>query len=165
MSISYEIHRYCIERVCEILTRDPKSDVETIIRKPILSYFETYFKDLKAKTIVPNIPIWTAWDFLDDFSSYYVRCYGNYPRNCSRIHFFSIEFDENKFKQLLTRTRKPNLKSIQSGNYLGFVVTKGLPSTVVGRTCLTTYPEDEGRRHFPIVRSVRGKPDRDPTSG
>jgi hypothetical protein len=42
-------------------------------------------------------------------------------------------------------------RNIQEG-YLGFVVVKPLPRTVIGRTCLKTYPI-ENRRYFPIVRS------------
>jgi hypothetical protein len=45
-----------------------------------------------------------------------------------------------------------NAKRLQDG-YLGFVVVKPLPQTIIGRTCLITYPADGGRRSFPILRN------------
>jgi len=36
-------------------------------------------------------------------------------------------------------------------NYLGFMVLKPLPQTIVGRTCFKTYPDDGNRRHFPTL--------------
>lgn len=36
--------------------------------------------------------------------------------------------------------------------YLGFVVIKPLPQTFIGRTCLKTYDDDNGRRHYPVTR-------------
>ncbi len=42
-------------------------------------------------------------------------------------------------------------KDLQDG-YLGFIVVKPLPRTIIGRTCLKTYDSKGGTRHFPIVR-------------
>ncbi len=36
--------------------------------------------------------------------------------------------------------------------YLGFIVVKPLPETIVGRTCLRTY-QDDPSRHFPVLRT------------
>jgi hypothetical protein len=39
-----------------------------------------------------------------------------------------------------------------SNSYIGFIVVKPLQKKFVGRTCLKTYPDEDGRRNFPILR-------------
>src|SRR5271166_6978671 len=44
-----------------------------------------------------------------------------------------------------------NLSRMTKNDYLGFVVVRPLPQTVIGRSVLRTYDEDNGqRRHFPV---------------
>ncbi|MBN1900638.1 hypothetical protein JW926_04845 [Candidatus Sumerlaeota bacterium] len=38
-------------------------------------------------------------------------------------------------------------------SYLGFIIIRPLPGSVIGRTCLRTYPPDGGRRRFPVTRT------------
>lgn len=46
-----------------------------------------------------------------------------------------------------------SLKESLQQNYLGFIVVKPLPMTIIGRTCLVTYPKEGGKdRYFPIIR-------------
>lgn len=115
-------------------------------------YFSDYFSVLCAKTIVVE-PDYVDHDFLEDFAAYYVRCFEPYKRTTTRLHFFSTDFTEDQFRQTLTDPASElGAQQIQD-SYLGFVVVKPLPQTVVGRTCLKTYPDDGGRREFPILRS------------
>lgn len=39
-------------------------------------------------------------DFLDDFAGYYVRCFTDYGRICSRFHFFRESFGEPEIERL-----------------------------------------------------------------
>jgi len=92
-------------------------------------------------------------DFLEDFAAYYVRCFSTYSKVCARLHFFNIEFTQGDFEEYLKSSADVKISpdSLQKG-YLGFVVIKPLPQTVIGRTCLKTYPPED-RRYFPIARS------------
>ena len=68
--------------------------------------------------------------------------------------FFGIPFTEKQFEDLL-RGNGSSLTVMQMQEaYLGFVVVKPLPQTIIGRTCLKTYDEtvDSGRRNYPITR-------------
>jgi hypothetical protein len=150
--LPYEVHRYSIERLLEFLTRHVGNDPHIVCSKPHATYFETYFQHLDAKTIVAEIP-YIDRDFLEDFAAYYVRCFKDYHRKCIRLHFFTEDFTREDFEKLLRRPLvKKKLEELQK-NYLGFVVVKRLPATVVGRTCLVTYQDDPDRRCFPIIRS------------
>ena len=89
--------------------------------------------------------------YLGDYAEYYVRCFRDYPRKYVRLHFFRLAFSSEDFENcLLGKSGQADHESLQT-DYLGFIVLKPLPRTIIGRTCLVTYP-GEGRRHFPATR-------------
>jgi hypothetical protein len=110
-------------------------------------YFREYFDALSAKTIVVERH-YIDRDYLEDFAGHYVRCFANYEKTCTRLHFFASSFDEEMFVRVLLGQNDAKVL----GQYLGFVVLKPLPRTIVGRTCLATYGSEEGRRHYPVLR-------------
>ncbi len=113
-------------------------------------YFREYFGRIGAKTIVVENE-YVDRDYLEDYAEYYVRCFQEYPRKCTRLHFFKVAFSSEDFSNcLLGNGDSLSLELLQT-NYLGFIVLKPLPRTIIGRTCLITYPCD-GRRHFPATR-------------
>ena len=114
-------------------------------------YFENYFSTLGAATILIEKE-YVDRDFLEDFAAYYVRCFYPYERKCSRLHFFSHAFASDDFDALLCGTNGGLTEQELQNAYLGFIVVKPLSQTIIGRTCLKTYPEDNGRRWFPITR-------------
>ncbi|MFC5694846.1 hypothetical protein ACFPU0_04645 [Pseudomonas sp. GCM10022186] len=115
-------------------------------------YFEEYFHELKAKTIVVE-ENYIDRDYLEDYAAYYDRCFRDYPRRTHRLHFFDIEFTEDDFDAFLAGGSDLLSEQQLQASYLGFVVVKPLPQSVVGRTCLKTYPSDNGRRFFPSLRT------------
>lgn len=128
------------------------ADEKWISKKLHLVYFKEYFEELGAKTIVVEED-YIDRDYLEDYAAYYDRCFQNYGRRTLRLHFFDLEFDEEVFVTAVTAGEGcAQEKSLQDA-YLGFVVVKPLPQSVVGRTCLRTYPNDGGRRHFPCLRT------------
>lgn len=122
--------------------------LQTKQHKPFL---DGYLTELGARTIVVE-PAYTDKDYLQDYASYYVSCFHGYARTTARFHFFSVAFDQAALEDLLEGNLSTlSTEALQSA-YLGFVVVKPLPQTVLGRTCLQTYPSDNGRRHFPVVQ-------------
>ena len=120
-------------------------------------YFQSYFghEGIAAKTILIESHYIDKY-FLDDYAGFYVRCFDHYVRVCSRLHFFKNEFSKTDFSKLLLDENSgfkiENLKK----NYLGFIVVKKLPITVIGRTCLDTYKATEAElRKFPIKRDYK----------
>jgi hypothetical protein len=143
---------YNIDVLVECLAEASLASKEEVQRKLHRQYFSDYFSVLDAKTIVVE-PNYVDHDFLEDFAAYYVRCFEKYERTTTRLHFFSTAFTEEQFRNtLINPAAELNAQRLQD-SYLGFVVIKPLPQTIIGRTCLKTYPNDGGRREFPILRS------------
>ena len=117
----------------------------------VAQYISRYLEKLEAKTIVVEL-VYTDGDYLDDYSAYYVRCFNAYHRHCKRIHLFSSSFDEAEFKRLIVRDVAYDAFESIVDSYLGFIVARPLPNAVVGKTVLSTYPSDEGRRQYTSLR-------------
>ncbi len=143
----YSLEPYSIDALRRLLSDEARAPLGVVARKLHLDYFEGYFKDLGAKTILVERN-YIDRDYLEDFASYYVRCFKDYPHVCTRLHFFRDTITEKDFELALKGADAKTL----SASYLGFVVVKPLPQTIIGRTCLRTYEDDNGRRHYPSTR-------------
>lgn len=148
---SFEVHPYSIDTLRRVLAERASTGQHVVDAKTHSVYFECYFKTLKAATILIENE-YVDHDFLEDFAAYYVRCFYPYVRWCSRLHFFDLAFTTGDFDALLRGENGSLTELALSKSYLGFVVVKPLPQTVIGRTCLKTYPSDGGRRSYPITR-------------
>lgn len=162
MDRPFEVHPYDIAALERLLAEKSGAFVEVIHQKLHSLYFQEYFDALGAKTIIVE-PDYVDRDFLEDFAGYYVRCFPDYRRKCTRLHFFARPFSEAEFEGLLSRALDDDHVRGLQDDYLGFVVVKPLPQTVVGRTCLRTYPRN-GHRFYPIAR-LRGESLWDPVGG
>ncbi len=156
MSSNFKVVGYSIGELKSVLAGNSKASIHLIESKIYIVYFEEYFDTLKARTIIVEYN-YVDRDFLEDFAGYYVRCFPDYKRYCTRIHFFDRSFTEDDFKNLISACENNLLteKDLQD-SYLGFVIVKPLPKTIIGRTCLRTYPKNnagkDGERFFPIIR-------------
>lgn len=145
----YEVHPYSIDTLRAILSKKSGAPEDIVSSKLHHYYFQGYFQEIGAKTIVAEDG-YTDRDFLEDFAGYYVLCFRPYERKCTRLHFFSMAFGAEQFEGLLRGNGALKSDEVRTA-YLGFVVVKPLPQTIVGRTCLATYAV-EGRRNYPITR-------------
>ncbi|WP_282160379.1 hypothetical protein [Ulvibacterium marinum] len=98
--------------------------------------------ELAVKTIVIE-DNYISKDFLDGHASYYSYCFENYPNVCKRVHFFRNEFDEKTFQNQILEKNDDFWE-----DYLGFVVVKPIPITVIGFTVLKTYSNHGSLRSF-----------------
>jgi hypothetical protein len=110
-----------------------------------------YLRELGAQTIVVEDP-YTDAGFLDDYTEYYARCFADYSRRCKRLHFFRRELTDADLRGLIRRPLSKNEAEALDREYLGFIVARPLPQTIIGRTVLRTFADDGGRRHFPATR-------------
>ena len=120
---------------------------------PQARYLYGYLEHLEAKTILAECD-YTDGDFLDDYASYYAKSFDNIPRHCRRLHFFGETFTEADFRRTLLGADatgpgdEPARTVALQESYLGFVVIRPLPETIIGRTVLRTYEDDGKRRHY-----------------
>ncbi len=116
--------------------------------KAQVRFLHRYLDSLGCKAMVVEHD-YTDRNFLEDYAAYYVRCFEGYSRVCTRLHFFSRTMDRRALQAAIV---SDDAKALQD-SYLGFVVIKPLPLTVIGRTCLTPFPATEERpRSFPTVQ-------------
>ena len=133
--------------VVDVLSRHSIADKGFVDLKPHVDYLVDYCNAIGVKTILVE-PEYIDRDFLEDYAGYYVRCFANYRSTCTRLHFFGFKFSRQQFGRcLLGKGQKLKATLQRPGSYLGFVIVKPLPRTIVGRTCLQAYPT-QGRRHF-----------------
>lgn len=147
----YRVLPYSIATLVQLFSEKSTASPEVISLKAHKQYFDGYFSHLNATTIVVEEE-YIDHDYLEDFSAYYVKCFSPYKRLTSRLHFFCTPFDEVIFRALLNNEGERLTKDALQEHYLGFIVVKPLPQTIVGRTCLRTY-RDADRRCFPITQT------------
>lgn len=151
MAQPYRVIPYGTDTLTQCLADSSLASAEVVCGKLHYRYFSDYFSELDAKSIVVESD-YVDHDYLEDYAAYYVRCFESYERCTTRLHFFSLEFTEPNFRDALTDPGAWLSPQLLQEHYLGFVVVKPLPNTIIGRSCLKTYPSDSGRREFPILR-------------
>ena len=150
---NYDVFEFSIEKLKELFSCCPDSSQHIVERKRHVDYFDAYFREISAGTMVVEYD-YIDGDYLDDYSSYYVKCFHEYDRHCTRIHFFNNQFTKRKLNNLLKKTSGSFVGTLQAA-YLGFIVVKPLPQTIIGRTCLKTYDSSPERsflatRHYDV---------------
>jgi hypothetical protein len=150
MQNKYQVFDYSSKQLVDILSNVSEATESEISSKSHIEYFNRYFSYWKAKTIVAEYE-YIDKDYIEDYAAYYVRSFHEYKRLCCRLHFFDLEFKEENFKELLIGTSGILTPATAQFGYLGFMVVKPLPQTVIGKTCLKTY-YPEGHRYYPIIR-------------
>jgi hypothetical protein len=152
-SSPYDVLPYDVDSLKTILSQKSSACIETINNKLHCIFFEEYFREIGACTIVIENS-YVDRDFLDDFMGYYVSCFKKYYSNCTRLHFFCNSFLKEDFDHLLSGQLSTITEEQLQSSYLGFIVVKPLPKTIIGRTCLKTYAENN-RRHFSVNRDYQ----------
>jgi len=151
MNDPLEVYPYSIDKLIEIIADKSKNPQDVILNKLHHIYFQGYCDDIGVKTIVVENS-YVDQHFLEDYSAYYVRCFYKYERFCTRVHFFEDEFTSEEMLSVLSGSDGEFEEKLKK-SYLGFSVIKPLPQTVIGRTCLKNYPNNENAvRYFPSIR-------------
>ncbi|MBP0953619.1 hypothetical protein JTA33_24540 [Pseudomonas sp. 20GA0080] len=111
-------------------------DFADIFLKDQVRYLFNYLQERHCVSMLLE-PEYIDREFLEDYSRYYVKRFGNDSYECGRIHFFSHEIDHKHLDLLLQGEPKDGLtqEKLQQ-HYLGFMVVKPLSRTFVGKTCL-----------------------------
>lgn len=149
--MDFELSNYSIERLKFYLSTYSEGASDLILEKKLhLGYFESYFKKFDTKVILVEKK-YIDKDYLEDFSFYYVSSFFPYKRYCTRLHFFTKDMVKQDLIDLLQGNPSNVDEKILRDSYLGFIVIKPLPQTIIGRTCLKTYPF-ENKRFYPIIR-------------
>jgi hypothetical protein len=152
----FSIVRFTRRNLFQALT-NPFFKADEVALHGCSCYLYGYLSELGAHSIVIEHD-YTDADYLDDFAAYYVRCFTSYNRKCKRLHFFRSKrslLSDRRFMELLTGDLPRREESSLRKNYLGFIVARPLPQTIIGRTVLQTFDSERGRRNYPCVRDYQ----------
>lgn len=123
-----------------------------IEKKQQYKFLVGYFNETKPLTILSE-KNYVDHDFLEDYAAYYSRCFQYFERFCRRLHFFACDFDADALRTALKAGASAQLIADLRKHYQGFIVVRPLPSSIIGRTCLVTYPSKvDVAREFPALR-------------
>ncbi len=145
------VESFSFDQLCQALSSTKCGPAQVKGNKRV-AYLDRYLRDIVATTLVVEDD-YIDGDFLDDFASYYVKCFSHYESRCKRLHFFAESFTEDELRDLIRGTLNADRHKIIAASYRGFVVARPLPQAILGRTVLATYSEDKpgGKRIYPCV--------------
>ncbi len=154
MDTFYSIYEYDINVLCGYISLQTDTPFHHVKQKRQISYLDKYLEffsweeNTKIFFVLENKYI--DRHFLEDYSEYYVRCFTNYKKYCSRIHFFQSEDSDfkSKFDEVLSQNRDIG----EFSSYLGFIVIRPIPQTFLARICLKIYFENSDSKH--IIRQM-----------
>lgn len=149
---SFRVLKFSEATLFDALSSD-QCTAEEVSRLDRAKYLHRYLsacEGVNTKTIVVE-ENYIDGDYLEDFASYYVRCFHPYQRRCKRLHFFAESFSDDEFRAAIVGPPSGELASRLVSSYGGFVVARPLPAALVGRTVLKTYDRAGKRRNYTVV--------------
>lgn len=143
--ISYLVSSFEKQTITNLVRECFGYDFPDIFEKAQVDYIFNYLNNLpdgeKAKSVLLEYN-YVDKDYLEDFSRYYVKRFGNDGHKCARLHFFSREVDHRHITKILEGGKGASGKMAELNEaYLGFMVIKPLPRTFIGKTCLIVLPD------------------------
>jgi len=140
--ISYLVSTFEKQTVTNLVRECFGYDFPDIFRKDQVDYLFNYLGNLGAQSVLLE-QRYVDKDYLEDFSRYYVKRFGNDGHKCARLHFFSSKVDHRHITSILEQgADASDAISALNNDYLGFVVLKPLPRTFIGKTCLKVMPDE-----------------------
>lgn len=129
-------------------SRPPGSRGEPILEGQI-AYLARYGERLGAKTVVRE-DHYVDRHFLDEYALYYCLSLEPPPNSVRRFHLFSSTFDDAGLSTSLEKAASGHgaakaVATEMTGNYLGFISIRPLPSVPIGRTVLRRLDDGASR--------------------
>ena len=133
-----EVKAFAADHLVNIIRRTTGADIRGMIAgRQQIDYLSKYLGDNKARTLVVETEYIDRY-FLEDHNEYYSSCFNDFPRKCSRVHFFTAEFGYKELSSKLAKNDQEFVGTLQS-TYLGFVVIRPVEETFLCRVCFKPY--------------------------
>ncbi|QGG77337.1 hypothetical protein [Pseudomonas syringae] len=143
---SFLVSRFEKQTLSNLVTHCFGSDFPDILQKPQVAYIFSYLKEMKAVSVLLERN-YVDKDYLEDFSRYYVKRFGNAGHQCARMHFFTKPVDHRLINTILKAESGAEELALElNESYLGFMVIKPLPKTFIGKTCLKVMSDVDAPR-------------------
>lgn len=143
--IPYLVAEFEKQTISNLVTECFGSDFPDIFKKPQVGYIFNYLETLNASSVLLELN-YIDKDYLEDFSRYYVKRFGNNGHQCARMHFFSTDVHHRQINRILEGGEgTADLVRDLDEAYLGFMIIKPLPKTFIGKTCLKVMSDIHGQ--------------------
>lgn len=134
---------YSQENLLDLLHDEKYTSKKVVKKKKHFIYLLDYLgpEGLNAKYIVVE-ENYRSKDYLSDYSKYYSLCFKSYKQVCRRLHFFNSELSQVDFKNKFEKTILEGASDADDFwrmQYLGFIVVKPIPNSIIGYTVLKHY--------------------------
>ena len=129
---------------------------EQALQNEHIDYLNDYLNFIGAKSYILEKE-YIDHDYMEDYTRYYARCFQKYPKWCSRIIFFNKKIDIDKIKEGIIQNKTSIIKKLQQ-DFIGFIVIRPIPKTLLGKVCLKVYPIKNNltsNRVFPVLREYK----------
>ena len=141
--ISYLVSTFEKQTITNLVRECFGYDFPDIFRKDQVDYLFNYLKILGAESVLLEHS-YVDKDYLEDFSRFYVKRFGNDGHKCARLHFFASNVNHRHITSILEKGEGADEAiSTLNDDYLGFMVIKPLPRTFIGKTCLKVMPDEQ----------------------
>ena len=140
MDEAYGILEYNKENLFNYISYKTKTSYTDISKKKQITYLTNYLEYHKGSSNVFFIYESEYMDqhYLEDYSSYYSKCFYPYDKTCARIHFFKTKdtIDSQELNLELEKALNNEATIIKNTHYLGFVVVRPIPNTFLAKVCI-----------------------------
>jgi hypothetical protein len=142
----YGIFKYDVNALSTYIAYQTNTSLPQVKQKSQIKYIDNYLANFTDN------PIYVVYEseyidqhYLNDYTAYYVTCFNNYKKHCSRIHLFMFDTPmQNDDTHVLELEKALGAKSsqINNKNYLGYIVLRPIPQTFLAKVCLKPYNND-----------------------
>lgn len=137
MRSAFQIIPYNVFPFAAYISDFTSTPISVVMAKRQVSYINGYLSHWEQEKTMMIEEEYIDSSFLEDFSSYFVRCFQHHKRNCSRIHFFLSNQKDLESLEKFT-DNEDAMRSLQDA-YLGFVVIRPIPDTFIAKVCLKKW--------------------------
>lgn len=144
MNTPYGIFEYQIDSLSSYIAYQTNTNFAFVKQKYQMLYLDNYILNFIDKDDAEHSIVFVYENeyidkhYIEDYTTYYARCFKEYRKSTSRVHFFKIK-KTIEYKKLLRNTLEGNETDLNNENYLGFVVIRPIPKTFLAKVCLKPY--------------------------
>lgn len=153
MDINYGVYEYNVDNFFSFISYQTNTPFHEIKHKKQIVYIDNYLKKFKDKNIFfvyENEYI--DKNYLEDYSSYYVKCFKSYKKTCSRIHFFQTEWEGLDYKKEFKCALEGDKSIINNNNYLGFMIIRPIPHNFLANICIKPYYQQDRFKKYVLLK-------------
>lgn len=143
-----------VKDIIDVLLKEGKIEEQAACNEHFL-YLADYLECIQVKSFIWERE-YIDHDYMEDYTRYYAKCFQHYSKWCSRILFFNKEIEQSVLEETIENRESAEAYKLLQPYFVGFIVLRPLPKTLLGKVCLKTYDEsDHTNRTFPVLREYK----------